>query len=305
MNHKAVIVADSVARGVRLTTMEVTFPRYVLAEFNTHRVFSRNSASSRAIPVKTRVQQVRENPFIPEFTKNKSGMQGDGALGGASLNSAITVWSGASRTAAEYAEALAHSDVHKQQANRLLEPFVWHTVVVTATDWDNFFALRMHPDAAPEIQLTAAVMKAAMNASIPKELNVGEWHAPYVEHSEMGYGHHDDPDIRIVAISVARCAAVSYERQRAEKSVEEYVARHDALKASGHWSPFEHQARVATPEEIRAHAYFKVVGGNTTVCADGRWSATDARLVPVSIGNFAVPWFQYRKMIPGEQIFRP
>ena len=285
-------MADSIAQGVRLTTLEVTFPRYVLAEFNTHRVFSRNSASSRAIPVKTRVQQVRENPFIPEFTKNKSGMQGDGALGGASLNNALAVWGGASRTAADYAEALAHSDVHKQQANRLLEAFVWHTVVVTATDWDNFFALRMHPDAAPEIQLTAAVMKAAMNASIPKELNVGEWHAPYVEHSEMGYGHHDDPDIRIVAISVARCAAVSYERQRAEKSVEEYVARHDALKASGHWSPFEHQARVATQEEINKAAYHL-------------WNEERGRHLPVCIGNFAVPWFQYRKMIPGEQIFRP
>ena len=305
MTYAAAVVADSINNGVRLTTLEATFPRYILAEFNTHRVFSRNSASSRAIPVKTRVQQVRDTPFTPEFTKNKSGMQGDGMLAGTHLNSAITVWDGASRTAADYAEALAHSDVHKQQANRLLEPFVWHTVVVTATDWDNFFALRLHPDAAPEIQRAAQAMKNAMDASTPKELNVGEWHAPYVEHSEMGYGHHDDSDIRIVAISVARCAAVSYERQRAEKSVEEYVARHDALKASGHWSPFEHQARVATAEEIRAHAYFKVVGGNMAVCTDGRWSATDARLVPVSIGNFAVPWFQYRKMVPGESVFRP
>lgn len=292
MTYAAAVVADSINNGVRLTTLEATFPRYILAEFNTHRVFSRNSASSRAIPVKTRIKQVRENPFVPEFTKNKSGMQADALLAESAARNAGAYWAGASGMAAEFAESLAAIDVHKQQANRLLEPFVWHTVVVTATDWDNFFALRLHPDAAPEIQNTAQAMKNAMDASTPKELNVGEWHAPYVEHSEMGYGHHDDSDIRIVATSVARCAAVSYERQRAEKSVEEYVARHDALKASGHWSPFEHQARVATQEEINKAAYHL-------------WDEERGRHLPVCIGNFAVPWFQYRKMVPGESVFRP
>lgn len=289
--YTAAVIADSIAQGVRLTTLEVTFPRYILAEFNTHRVFSRNSASSRAIPVKTRLKQVRENPFVPEFTKNKSGMQADALLAESDARNAGAYWVGASGMAAEFAESLAAIDVHKQQANRLLEPFVWHTVVVTATDWDNFFALRLHPDAAPEIQKTAQTMKAAMDASTPKKLEVGEWHVPYVEHSEMGYGHHDDSDIRIVAISVARCAAVSYERQRAEKSIEEYVARHDALKTSGHWSPFEHQARVATPEEILKKAYHV-------------WDEERGRHLPVSIGNLRVPWLQYRKDFPGEEIFR-
>ena len=291
MSYSAEVIADSIAQGVRLTTLEVTFPRYILAEFNTHRVFSRNSASSRAIPVKRRAQQVRENPFVPEFTKNKSGMQADELLASSSARNAEGYWVGSAKTSVEFAEMLADLEVHKQQANRILEPYAWHTVVVTATDWDNFFALRLHPDAAPEIQRTAQAMKAAMEASTPKELNVGEWHAPYVEQSEMGYGQHDDPDIRIVAISVARCAAVSYERQRAEKSVEEYVARHDALKASGHWSPFEHQARVASPGEILRKAYHV-------------WDEERGRHVPVCIGNFRVPWLQYRKDFPGEEIFR-
>jgi thymidylate synthase ThyX len=292
VSYSATVVADSIAKRVRLTTIEVTFPRYILAEFNTHRVFSRNSASSRAIPVKTRIKQVRENPFVPEFTKNKSGMQADVLLAESAARNAGAYWVGASGMAAEFAESLAAIDVHKQQANRLLEPFVWHTVVVTATDWDNFFALRLHPDAAPEIQKTAQTMKAAMDASTPKELNVGEWHAPYVEQSEMGYGHYYDPDIQIVAISVARCAAVSYERQRVQKSIEEYVARHDALKTSGHWSPFEHQAKVASEEEIREHAYFK-------------WNGASEEFVATTIGNFRVPWLQYRKTIPGESVFRP
>jgi thymidylate synthase ThyX len=302
--YAATVVGDSIAQGVRLTTLEVTFPRYILAEFNTHRTFSRNSASSRAIPVKTRLQQVRENPFIPEFTKNKSGMQGDGLLAESADRHAASYWVGASKMAAEFAENLTTVEVHKQQANRVLEPYVWHTAVVTATDWDNFFALRLHPDAAPEIQRTAAAMKAAMDASTPKKLEVGEWHVPYVEQSEMGYGHHNDPDIQIVAISVARCAAVSYERQHTQKSLEEYVARHDALKASGHWSPFEHQARVASPQEVQKYAYFKLEAGNVVVSPDGKTFVTDGRLTPVCIGNFQVPWLQYRKTIPGEAVFR-
>lgn len=289
MTYAATIVADSIASGVRLTTLEVVFPRYILAEFNTHRMLSRNSASSRAIPVKTRVQQVLENPFIPEFTKNKSGMQGAGPLTESADRYAESYWVGASKMAAEFAENLTTIEVHKQQANRVLEPYVWHTAVVTATDWDNFFALRLHPDAAPEIQRTARAMKDAMDASVPKMLNVGEWHLPYVDDTAGLLGGRPP---RAVAVSVARCAAVSYERQRADKTLDEYVARHDALKASGHWSPFEHQARVATLDEIFQKAYHV-------------WDRSRGQHVPVCIGNFRVPWLQYRKTISGEDVFEP
>lgn len=296
--YAATILADSVADGVRLTTLEVTFPRYILAEFNTHRVFSRNSASSRAIPVKNRVQQVRENPFIPEFTKNKSGMKADEVLIDDDALNAAAIWKGAALQAAQNAESLAFIEVHKQQANRLLEAFVWHKVVVTATYWDNFWALRAHIDASPEMFKTAVVMREAMNASKPQELVQGDWHIPYVEmdrhHGEglmmFGPSYYDG----LIKMSVARCAALSYERQNAEKTAAEYALRHDQLKSSGHWSPFEHQAKVADAAEMRKYALWKYTGesfGHETFKA-------------VCIGNLAVPWLQYRKMIPGEDVFQ-
>lgn len=299
MSYSAKVVADSISGGKRLTTLEVTFPRYILAEFNTHRVFSRNSASSRAIPVKNRVQQVRETPFIPEFTKNKAGMKADAMLIDDDARNAAAIWKGAALQAAQNAESLAFIEVHKQQANRLLEAFVWHTALITATYWDNFFALRAHIDASPEMFKTAVVMREAMNASTPQELIEGDWHIPYVEvdrhHGEglmlFGPSYYDG----LIKMSVARCAALSYERQNAEKTAEEYAQRHDSLKTSGHWSPFEHQAKVATQEEIKRNAYHiwsdhgdDEIGG----------------FIPVCIGNFEVPWFQYRKMIPGEAVFR-
>ena len=303
MTYSAKVVADSIAGGKQLTTLEVTFPRYILAEFNTHRVFSRNSASSRAIPVKTRVQQVRENPFIPEFTKNRSGMQADAVLIDDDARNATAYWRGAARMAADMAESLAYIEVHKQQANRLLEPFAWHTALVTSTYWDNFFALRDHPAAAPEIQTIARMMKEAMVASTPKELRVGEWHLPYVDAAEWDgtidvYGDGTYGVAELVKVSVARCAAISYERQYARKEFPELYTRHDDLKKSGHWSPFEHQAKVAAEWEIKEHAYHRWVGygGQDDGSPDGYFE-------PVCIGNFEVPWFQYRKMIPGEAVF--
>lgn len=297
--YAAKAVADSIADGVRLTSLEVTFPRYILAEFNTHRVFSRNSASSRAIPVKTRVQQVRENPFIPEFTKNKKGMSADEVLVDDDARNAAAIWKGAALQAAQNAESLAFIEVHKQQANRLLEPFVWHTVLVTSTWWQNFWALRAHVDASPEMFKTAVVMREAMDSSTPQELQEGDWHIPYVEmdrhHGEglmmFGSSYYDG----LIKMSVARCAALSYERQHAEKTAAEYALRHDQLKASGHWSPFEHQAKVATKEEITMNAYHRAYHKDS----DGV-----VHMKPICIGNFQVPWFQYRKMIPGEDVFQ-
>lgn len=300
MTYSAKVVADSIAGGKRITTLEVTFPRYILAEFNTHRVFSRNSASSRAIPVKTRVKQVRENPFIPEFTKNKAGMQADAVLIDDDARNAEAIWRGAALQAAQNAESLAHIEVHKQQANRILEAFVWHTVLVTATWWQNFWNLRIHIDASPEMFKTATLMREAMEKSTPRELQVGEWHLPLVPDAkeileeEERLGWTTTESNLLVKVSVARCAAISYERQHAQKEFRELVERHDGMQKRGHWSPFEHQAKVANAQEIRKHALWRYTGesfGHETFEA-------------VCIGNLEVPWLQYRKMIPGEDVFR-
>ncbi len=280
------ILADSIAKAapanapyeddVRLTTMEVVMPRFLLAEFNTHRVFSRNSASSRAIPVKERIKQVQENPFVPEaFGKNRAGMQAAEDIDEVAQNHARAVWLQAAKDAIRAAQSLLNADVHKQHANRVLEPFAWHTVVVTSTEWANFFALRTHKAAQPEMQIVARLMRDAYDLSHPDELGVGEWHLPYIDN--------EDKPGRIetqIKISVSRCAAVSYERQDAEKSEAQLIERHDMLKNGAHWSPFEHQAR----RESHHHQ----------LNAEGqqRWW-----------GNFRAPWLQYRKTFEGEDVF--
>lgn len=286
MTYAAKIVADSIA-GTRLTSIEVTFPRFILAEFNTHRVFSRNSASSRAIPVEKRIAQVRSNPFVPEaFSKNRKGMQAEENIASQTAEAARETWLAQSRAACDAAERLALLDVHKQHANRILEPFVWHTVIVTATEWENFFALRTDKAAQPEMQITAKLMRDAMEASTPRKLVHGDWHLPYYDEKvdfEAVYdwyskGGEAEPTDVIRAMSVVRCAAVSYERQQASRPISEYLSRHDDLLAAGHMSPFEHQALVNE----------KAFG----VC-------------DLYSGNFRKPWMQYRKMLRGEAVWRP
>lgn len=141
------VLADSLSpQRDRLTTMKITFPRIILAEFNTHRMFSRNSASSRAIPFKKMVQMVKENPFIPlVWQKHHSGMQGSeyfSSGNGDNVHKLTEGWLKGRDSAVQIAEGLHNSGVTKQLCNRLLEPFMGHTALVTATEWENFFALR-------------------------------------------------------------------------------------------------------------------------------------------------------------------
>lgn len=296
MTYSAKIVADSIAFGVRLTTLEVVMPRFILAEFNTHRVFSRNSASSRAIPVEKRIAAIRADPFVPEaFGANKRGMQAGEALGDDEQAAARLAWVAAMETATRHAAILAQLGVHKQWANRLLEPFAWHTVVVTATEWDNFFALRISSEAQPEIRRVAEAMKAAMDASTPVGRLPGEWHLPYTdERDQMDVlVRHSDPTALSTALAVrredelaklssARCARVSYLTHDGLRDVNADLALHDKLLASGHMSPFEHAAKVA-------------IGGDYLMRTSNG---------PEFVSNFRFPWIQYRKTIPGEDVFR-
>lgn len=140
----AKVIADSKNQfGNRITTMIVTFPRFILAELNTHRMMSRNSASSRAIPFEKMVASVENDPFVPiAFQKDHKGMQGTEYLEGDDNTRAVGAWIIAKAEAVNAAKRLANFDVTKQLCNRLLEPFMWHTVIITATEWENFFALR-------------------------------------------------------------------------------------------------------------------------------------------------------------------
>ena len=224
----------------RLTTIQVTYPRFIHSEMLTHRVLSRNAQSSRAVPVKKMIQEVRTNPVVPlEFGSNQPGMQAGPALSGYQLEAAQSEWKQAASYAAQQAEYLNNRGVHKQVVNRLLEPFVTISSIITATCWDNFFKLRIHEAAQPEIRAAAEAMKAVMDASEAKPLKMGEWHLPYVS-SELV----DEIGPRSAAmVSAARCARVSYKNHDGTNcDVEKDMALAKRLMDEGHWSPFEHQA---------------------------------------------------------------
>jgi len=283
MSYDATVLADSLSPdGVRLTTLKVTFPRFILAEVNTHRMLSRNSASSRAIPTEKMIERVRENPFIPEtFNKRVKGMGVGEALDEGDMQKARGRWLLASKDAADSAAFLSSLDVDKSRANRLLEPFLWHTAILSGTEWDNFFALRDHPAAQPEFQITAQAMKAAMAESRSVELAYGEWHLPLVDMiSDISRDDLDDetgsPDWdRLKLISAGRCARVSYDRDDYETQ-EQSIKRAQMLMGNGHFSPFEH---VATPS----------------------WREDILGSIPM-IANFR-GWIQMRREVPNESRF--
>ena len=302
MGFDAKVLADSVSpAGHRLTTLEATFPRFVLAEFNTHRVFSRNSASSRAIPIAKQLRRVLEDPYVPiEFGSNQPGMQAGAPLSGAKLEAAEAEWLRARDDAVrrvlalisgpdalgpddDLLEALGRVEeairdksqpaewlnVHKQVANRLLEPFMWHTVIVTATEWDNFWNLRCHADAQPEIRLVAERMRDAAMASAPEAVGEGEWHLPLVRPEDRDQVASIED---LIKVSAGRCARVSYLTHAGVRDLGADIQLHDRLLESGHMSPLEHPARPLTAAEL----------------AESEWS-----------GNFR-GWLPYRKTIAGE-----
>lgn len=251
--YQAKILADSITRARhRLTTFEVTFPRFILAEFNTHRMLSRNAASSRAVPVKKRIEAVENDPFVPEmWGTNKPGMQAGDLLSQEQSDIARTVWQRAREVAIMSARQLERAGVHKQLANRLLEPFSWVTVVASATDWDNFFNLRCHPDAQPEFQKIACMMRDVYGAHTPQLAKGGQWHLPYIQPYEQDYNTPGVTGHRLALISAARCARVSYITHDGKRDASKDLELYDKLVTAGHLSPLEHpaQSQGAFPNE--------------------------------------------------------
>lgn len=295
MIHSAKIIADSVSPdGERLTTLEVVFPRSILAEANTHRMLSRNSASSRAVPIEKMIRMMQEHPYVPtHWGKNQKGMQADEELQDIEKKAARAAWYGALYQAIGHAKELMEIGVHKQVTNRLLEPFMWHTVIVSATEWDNWDHLRMHRDASPEIKRAAELMYEARANSRPVELKSNQWHLPF-------WG--TDADIEegrslrdMIKISVARCARVSYLTHHGVRDPQADVDMCDN-KLSMHMSPFEHVARPMSQHERglfrRNELYWHEDEDGL-----GEWKPTGR--VTHFLGNFD-GFVQYRKMIPNE-----
>lgn len=280
----AKVIEHSISsEGKELLTYQLAYPRFIHSEFLTHRVFSRNASSSRAIPVAKMIEQVRTNPAMPvHWGKNQPGMQAAVELTGNELDIAKSQWHRAAWQAANIAEEMSALGAHKQVVNRILEPFQIIHVIVTATEWDNFFELRAHPDAQPEIRVLAEVMLAARASSKPV-LRISDadfalgWHLPYVTQQERA--EHATSPFYLAKLSAARCARVSYlthdgKQPDPAKDLELY----ERLVGSRplHASPVEHQAY---PDRLRMEGDL-----------DDGWVSHDLH------GNF-VGWVQYRKLV--------
>lgn len=203
---KVTIIADTIWEKHRITTFELEYPRFIHSELMTHRMFSRNASSSRAIPVETMIQLVVDNPVVPtSWGLNQKGMVADQNLPDDKVEDAIAIWLTARDYAVAQARELAYLGVHKQLANRLLEPFQTMKTIVTATEWANFFQLRTHKDAQPEFQTLAKMMQSAFTENEPKE---SKEHIPY---DDYGYEEFNENVDRFRSdIAVVRCATVSY-----------------------------------------------------------------------------------------------
>lgn len=255
--------------GSELSTLELTYPRFIHAELMTHRVFSRNASSSRAIPVKRLTEMALDDPaFFVHIGKNQPGMQANEEVDEATKEQFYKEWVELANINAEYAMRWADEyNIHKQCVNRVMEP--WHhiKVLVSSTDWGNFFNLRCHKDAQPEIQVLANKIRDVLETSDATALKEGEWHIPYVSYSERELHDVDT----LIKLSTARCARVSYmNHDGTTPDIQKDIDLHDKLVVMkpSHSSPAEHQARV--------------------------------ELTKIKCSNFCAGWVQYRNLLDGK-----
>jgi len=252
MTITAKVIAHSAHEGCHdLITLELRYPRFIHAELMTHRVFSRNASSSRAVPAERMIADVENDIGMPvEWGKNQPGMQARCPLNDYMTSRSRFTWEKAALDAVRNARLLEGYGAHKQIVNRILEPFAHISVVVTATDWDNFFELRCHEDADPTMRALAFAMRNAIADSSAGDFDrFCQWHLPYIGGEEVTRYSVDE----LKAMSVARCARVSYLRHDGTYTTAEAdIALAAKLAKARHMSPFEHQAR-PTPGERHAN----------------------------------------------------
>lgn len=248
--------------GIEIVSFELEYPRMIHSELLTHKMPSRNAASSRAIPIAKSIESVRNAPAMPvEWGKNKPGMQSDGEID--DPESAKWMWIQAAKQAAERGEQMAAMGLHKQVVNRILEPFVFMKTVLSATEFNNFYWLRDHPDADPTIRELARCMFEASNQVPALQLLPGEWHFAYVD-TDVGFDkttyHIGDEEIDLETakkIDAACCAQVSF--RKLDTTIEKALSIYDRLAGSVpvHASPFEHAATpIQEPYfELNMHDY--------------------------------------------------
>ena len=285
MTISAKVLADSVhtlgARPQRITTFELRYQRFVHSEVLTHRQFSRNAASSRAIPVLTMIGNIEREPALPVYYgKNCRGMQAHEEMTEAEREEARRDWLEECSLACARARRRAEKGWHKQLANRPLEAWQEITVILTATDWASWYALRRHPAAQPEVQALSEAMWHAHKASTPVDRThlkgINRWHLPLVSDTER-YSLMS----AALKVCVGRCARVSLLTHDGRRDFGADVGLHDQLVGDKHWSPFEHAAL-----PFRQPWWKRWVGHNDRV------------------GNFN-GWLQYRKQFASEHPYTP
>ena len=263
-NHiGAEIIAASVneVNTSRITTFKIRIPRIILSEFNTHRVMSRNFASSRAIPSWKIRKEVLENPFVPVYWgANQRGMSASNELTGWRKSLTKFAWLTASKLAVMMHWTMEKCGLHKQTCNRIVEPWLSIHGTVTSTEWENFFRLRLAEDAQPEMRRLAECMKAEMEKSTPRVLKKDEPHLPWIDDEERE--QFDMPTL--VKISVARCCRTSYDNMLGAKSKPMEDAKlATTLSTNGHLSPWEHVAfvpsigRISKEDHVRYQRNFR------------------------------------------------
>jgi len=309
---KAVVIRDSIGpNGIRLTTMALTYPRFIHSELLTHRDRARNSASSRAIPwkkykkdapgaistheyeagmisrndyVKNMVSNcmysmIASEPVVPIFIgSEKPGMQAGDELQGADREKVVNLILQMRDFCLEKCDEMAKLGAHKSIVNRYVEPWMWMTALYTATEWKNFFRLRVHPDAERHFNLIASMAKEERERSVPTQLKAGEWHLPYfdledgIEIARRGL-HHVEPHAK-QKISAGRCARLSYLTHEGKRDIAEDVKLAQKLIERPddvlHASPLEHVAQASDDPNLRS-------------------------------GPFR-GWFQFRKLFPNENV---
>ena len=286
-----------------VVTFYLVYPRFIHSEMMTHKDFSRSAASSRAIPVAKMLSQVWNNPAMPiHWGMNQKGMQAEHCFTGWKANFLKNLWQLCGRTVCIFVWVAMKMGLHKQTANRMLEPWQLMHVTLTTCKLANFFNLRIHKDAQPEICFLATAMKHAVDGSSPVRLNQGDWHLPWVEDEDyiLAAQHlkhlttTDTVTDLLKKMSAARCARSSYANFDGERSIAGDLNTYAKLVESVpvHASPCEHQA---TPDELK---YAPVVDTHVVNAGDNRigfvrqWSSWRLH------GNLT-GYIQYRNTIEG------
>lgn len=291
MPYSARIIKDSICNDNRLTTWELKYWRAVHDELLTHRELSRCTASARAIPMAKMIDMVMTDTALPvEWGTNKPGMQPGDEVSDEIRDMAIARILRLRDQAVECAYDLHNMGLHKQIVNRYLQPFAFTTVLVSTTSHSNLFGLRCHPAAQAEIRHVVLMMRDLLADAVPKKMNPGEWHLPFIDDEEFDmYGVEHS-----CKISAGRCARVSYLNHEGKRNVADDIGLFNRLVSGlekeepGHMSPLEHVAQAMGPvAEVRHDNLSKeeIFINDALQCS----------------GNFR-GWKQLRKFFKGEYI---